>query len=149
MAQELADELAPDLLTAAQKRVVKKLTSLYGTIGIFTAGVDAYDGILLIKCAEQRAEEVVRAARHNKAVWNILVKVVEGGDLGSLIIGHTLMVYAILAHHGRAKKNELLLQQIGYSEEIILAPPEGMNGHVSEGLNEDYASAAQFSNVAH
>jgi hypothetical protein len=127
--EELADELAPDKLTTLQLRVAKRLTGLYGTIGVFTAGADAYDGVLLIKCAEARAEEIVRAARHNKAVWNVLVKVVEGGDLGSMLIGHTLMFYAILAHHGRAKKNELLLSQLGYSEEIILQQPEGINGY--------------------
>lgn len=131
--EQVKEEVTPDdSLTRNQQKVADKLTSWYATIGLFVAGTDAYDGVLLIKSSKARSEEVVKACRHNKQAWNVLTRMTEASDIGNLIVGHGLMLYAILAHHGKAVRNDPLLAQLGYHESQILAPPpemEGMNGN--------------------
>lgn len=123
MIKAAADEVFTDELTPTQQKVAQKLTELYATVGMFISSADTYDGLLIIKTASQRAEEMVRACRHDKRAWQVLVRIANGSDVGSMVIGHTLLLYAIAAHHGRVKSNPMLLASIGYHESQILVQP--------------------------
>lgn len=134
--QEAADEaFADEALTARQQWTAAKLSTAYATIGIFVANSDVYDGLILMQNAEKRAEEVIRAARHNKAVYGWIEKIVNGSDLSAAIVGHAMMFFAIMAHHGRMKMPENILMAFGYHESQILTPPPGMNEDGSPGGN--------------
>ena len=137
-------EAMPDKLTPAQSRLADKYAALYATLGVFVSSRDTYDGVLLMKCAQARAEELIRAARHDKRVYGFLEKVANGSDVGTCIIGHTMMLYAILSHHGRIKGNDQLLAGLGYHEAQVLAPPPGMSQQSSPSQQEamnGYATA--------
>ncbi len=94
-----------------------------------------YDGVLFIQQAENRARELVRVAERHPKMLAMLKQMVKGNAYVSLGMGHGLMMYAILAHHGRIKADQQFLTQWGYAEEQVLAPPpeiqqqEAMNGH--------------------
>jgi hypothetical protein len=103
-----------------------KLASLYATIGAMISSFDMYAGLILIKLADDRSEEVVRACRHNKSAWRWLERIVNSSDVGSCIVGHGLMLYAILVHAGRLKGDVNNLAMFGLAEYQIMAPPPGM-----------------------
>jgi hypothetical protein len=113
---------------------------MYAGAGAFVAGFKPYAGIVLIKSAETRAEEVVRACRHNKDAWKWLERIVSGSDLTTCLLGHGLMLYAIMSHgeKSRLPKNNELLQMFGYADWQVLVPPPGMeaygnaNGHTGD-----------------
>jgi hypothetical protein len=112
----------PPELTPAQKKLAMQLSGLYATIGIFVTRFDTYDGMLLISESEKRAQEVIMVARHHKGVLAIIERIVTGNDYVSLLMGHGVMLYAILANHGRVQADPVFLHQYGYSKEQVLAP---------------------------
>lgn len=112
----------PPELTPAQKKLAKELSGFYATIGLFVARADAYDGMLLIGESEKRATEVIMVARHHAGMLKVIERIVTGNDYISLIMGHGIMLYAILANHGRVQADPVLLHQYGYTHEQVLAP---------------------------
>lgn len=127
--EQAAAAVITDELTAGQKKLALKFTEMYATVGLFVSAADAYDGIVLMKQSSNRANELIRAARHDKRMYAFLEKFANGSDLGGFILGHILMFYAIMAHHGRVTANQLLLAQLGYHESQVLEvaqpqPPE-------------------------
>jgi hypothetical protein len=106
-----------------------KLAGMYAGLGAGIAGFQPYSGIVLIKSAGDRAEEVVRACRHSKEAWKWLERITSSSDLAGCLIGHGIMLYAIMSYNGRLAKNEQLLQMFGYADWQIMAPPEGMEQH--------------------
>lgn len=113
-----------DILTAAQEKVRIKLSGLYTLCGTLIAGVRPYAGMVIMKSAHIRSEEVVRACRHNKEAWNILLSLVSGGDIIGCIAGHGLMIWAILLQaQGRDTD---ILEAFGYSEKQILGDIMGI-----------------------
>lgn len=79
--------------------------------------------------------ETVKAARHNTKMWQMLEKVVYGGDSFSFFLGHGMMIFAILVHAKRIKSNErvdAVLAACGYSEEYMLMQ---MVDHGSENVS--------------
>jgi len=103
-----------------------KLAGMYAGTGAFLAGFQPYSGLVLIQHAGERAEEVVRACRHNKEAWKWLERIVSGSDITNALIGHGMMAYAIMAQNRRLPKNEQLLQLFGYAEWQVMMPPPGM-----------------------
>jgi hypothetical protein len=112
-----------------------KLAGMYAGTGALLSGVDTYSGLVLIKSCEARAEEMVRACRHSKLAWKWLERIVSGSDITSCVIGHGLMLYAIMAHQGKLVKNEQILAMTGYAEWQVMAPPPGMNDASSKAGN--------------
>lgn len=130
----VAKEETPfDTLTPAQQKLAEKYASIYAMMGVFLSARDTYDGMVLIGSAQKRAEELVRAARHDKRVMKVLEKIANSSDIGSALLGHGLMLYAILAHHGRIKKNDMLLIQLGYHETQVLGEEASANGSNATG----------------
>jgi hypothetical protein len=123
-----SDPPLEDKLTPAQEKMRVRLATMYAGLGATVAGFKAYTGIVLIKSAEDRAEEVVRACRHNKAAWQWLERIVSGSDLTTCLLGHGIMLYAIMSHSEKSRlpKNEQLLQMFGYADWQVLAPPQSM-----------------------
>ena len=107
-------------------KIIEELTKFYAGVGMFVSRADMYDGILLIREARNRAEELVNVAKHHKGMLKMLERLVESNDYITMAVGHGLMFYAIMAHHGRIKADEAFLAQIGYHEKQVLALPEGM-----------------------
>jgi hypothetical protein len=101
---------------------------MYATAGFFISSRDMYDGMLVMKTSKQRAEELIRAARHDKRVMKWLERIANGSDVGSAIFGHVMMFYAIMAHHNRIAGNPVLLAHLGYHEAQVLASTQGQNG---------------------
>ncbi len=101
-------------LTAREKRLQNKLAAFYGTVGFLLTQVNIYDGVVVIKGSEDRATEVVLVARKHKWLMEFLERMVETNDYVLLTVGHGMMLYAILANHGRIKANESVLAQFGY-----------------------------------
>lgn len=121
----VVEELAAEKevpLTPADKKLVKKLSDFYATIGLFVSRADVYDGLVLIKESENRATEMVRVAKHHRGMYKILERISESNDYITCAVGHGIMAYAIMAHHGRVKADPIILKQYGYSEEEVLAP---------------------------
>jgi hypothetical protein len=117
------DQPLEDKLTPVQEKMRVKLATLYAGLGAGLAGFKPYAGIVLIKCAEARAEEVVRACRHSKAAWRWLERIVSSSDVTTCLLGHGIMLYAIMAQMGRLPKNDQLLHMFGYAEEQVMGPP--------------------------
>jgi hypothetical protein len=129
-----------DKLTPAQEKMRVRLATMYAGCGAFLAGFRPYAGIVLIKSAEDRAEEVVRACRHNKAAWMWLERIVSGSDLTSCLLGHGIMLYAIMSHSEKSRlpKNEQLLQMFGYADwQVLGAPANGAEPF----MKQDYGNA--------
>lgn len=126
-----ASEIVTDKLTPKQKKVAEQITQWIALGGIALVNVDPYDAMLMLRTSGRHAELIVRAARHDKRVWDVLERLTQSSDFVALASFEGLLLYAILAHHGRLPKNDTLLQQFGYSEAQILEVPEGMNGNAA------------------
>jgi len=101
--------------------LAENIASIYGTMGVFLAGRNQYDGMVLISGAHDRATEVVNVAAHNKRNFELLERIFAQGDFMKMVVGHGAMIYAILANHDRIPKNPILLQQLGYLPEQLFA----------------------------
>ncbi len=125
---------SPDL-TPFQLKIAERFAGLYAFAGMITARRDLYDGLLIVKSSDARAEEVIRWARNNKRAWKLLVQLLDVSDFGNMVLGHAMMGYAILSHH-RGGGNEVILQKYGYTEAQVFAafqPPDTMNGNTPDG----------------
>lgn len=133
LTSEAIDELTGPL-SPKHAKLAERLSHVYGTVGILLMPRDPYDGMLIISQSANRAEETIKAARHNKQVIAFIEKALNQTDLGTCIVGHAMMFYAIMAHHNRLPKNDLLLLSLGYTEQQVLQPPPGVsqNGHNAE-----------------
>lgn len=110
---------------------------------------DAYDGIVIMETAQQRAEEVIRWARNNKRVWRFLVRMLNATDLGNMILGHSWLLIAVVLHH-RGMGNHPLLHFRGLSEQQVLSRwqagqeqaasyAEAMNGNMPDGTTGEFS----------
>src|SRR6266568_2742459 len=102
------------------EKLIKKLTEFYATIGLFVSRASIYDGVLIMRESENRARELVAVAQHHKGMLAVLEQLVESNDYITMTVGHGMMVYAILAHHGRVKADVQILSKFGYLEEQVL-----------------------------
>jgi hypothetical protein len=122
------------------KVLTDNLTQAYATAGVFISGRNQYDGMILIMCAEQRAQEMALALSHNKQIFELVERVFAQGDITKCIVGHGLMVYAILANHNRMPRNDILLQQLGYAPGQVFAK---FNVPTQEAQSNGYQPPAQ------
>lgn len=116
-----------DVLTAKQEKVRKLLEQRYISLGGMLCAVDVYTGMVVAKSAEARSMETVKAARHNRKLWDSLERFVHGGDSLAFFFGHGLMIFAILVHARRIKSTpqiDVLLAMSGYSEQAVMSPPD-------------------------
>lgn len=109
-----------DKLAARAERLYPDVVKAYAGIGFLLTRWDTYDGLLIITESEKRAKELLRVAQHHKGMMDTIERIVGGNDYIALATGHGLMLYAILAHHGRIKGDQLFLAQIGYHERQIV-----------------------------
>jgi hypothetical protein len=112
-----------DALTPKQEKLRKLLQQRYVTVGGILTAFDPYGGMVVIQKSEERSMEAVKAARHNKRVWEVLEKIVYGGDGFAFFLGHGLMIFALLVHAKRIKSNpqiDAVLAMSGYSEDYIM-----------------------------
>jgi hypothetical protein len=124
-AKSEASEIVTEHLTARQKKVAEEITKWFALGGVALVNTEPYDAMLLLKTSARHAELIVRAARHDKRVWEVLERLTQSSDLIALVSFEGFLIYALLAHHNRIPKNEPLLQQFGYAESQILEPPQG------------------------
>lgn len=85
----------------AYAKVVTDVTILYENIGGLISLRDPLTGLIIIKSAPERSQELVNVARHHKPMMDVLKRLSTGGDYMAAIMGHVGMVMAILAVHGR------------------------------------------------
>lgn len=93
---------------------------------MFVSGFNTYDGLLLVSQAENRATEVILAARHNKQAMKWIERIVTSNDVLAVIIGHGVMFYALAANHGRIQANPVILHGYGMSKEQVLSVVPGL-----------------------
>lgn len=122
-AQEIVDEYA-EKLNRRQQKVAETLTRWLVLGSASLVPVDQYDGYLLLKTSAQHAELIVKAARHDKRVFDSLEKLTQGGDVFALLSFEAILLYALLSHHGRIPKNDIMLQQFGMTEEQVIPKQE-------------------------
>ena len=121
-------EAQPVPLTSREKKLVKNLAGLYTTVGAVIASVRLLPGQIIIGGAPDRAEEVVKWARHHPEWMARLEKVVEGNDGINMAIGHIAMLFAILVSVDRipvGPRSGALLNAIGYGELVKLKVQQG------------------------
>jgi hypothetical protein len=94
------------------------IAGVYGMVGMAVMQRDIYDGAIITKGAEERAKEVMEVAKLHPWLMQFLEKMEKGNAYGSLILGHGMVLYAILAHHDRLPKSPLLASY-GYAEEQL------------------------------
>lgn len=94
---------------------------MYATIGIAVTAFDMYDGMIIIQKSVDRAKEMVNVAKHHPPFLKLLKQITKSNDYIVALSGHGLMLYAIMAHHGRIPANMVLLQQTGYADIPIVA----------------------------
>jgi hypothetical protein len=99
---------------------------MYAGLGALTFGIRPYAGMVLMKSAEARSEELIRMARHNAFLWKWLEYFADSSDTFNFITGHGVMLWAILSQLGRVKGNPAIFSMAGLTEEQIMAPPPGM-----------------------
>jgi hypothetical protein len=126
---------APDGLEKPKKErnlvLIRDLAGLYGLVGVGVMRFNMYDGIVLVKGAEDRAREVVRVAEKHPWLLAFLKRMMKASVYGSFAIGHGMMAYAILSNHDRLPKDENILALYGYTEAQLFRPPqEEQNGSV-------------------
>jgi hypothetical protein len=115
---------------------------MYAGVGAGLFGFHPYSGMVLMRCATARSEELIRAARHNPVVWHWIEYFANSSDTFNLITGHGIMIWAILSSLGRVKGNDAIFQMAGLAEHQVMAPPPGMPNQ--EELNA-YAAATNGS----
>lgn len=109
--------------TSKIERLTAMVAGFYGMVGMAVMNRDLYDGAIIIKTAEDRAKEVLEVAKLHPWLMKFLEKAEKGNAYGSLILGHGMVLYAIMAHHDRLPKSPLLATY-GYSEEQLGLPTE-------------------------
>ena len=133
-AKELANEATDDKLTSRQQKVADEITKWFALGGVALVASDSYDGMLLVRTAATHADKIVRAARHDKRVFETLEKLTQSSDLFALVSFEGFFLYALAVHHGRLKPNDALLAQFGYHESQVLAPPPDMVNSNGNGI---------------
>ena len=113
----------------------EKLVGFYTMAGFLLTQYDTYDGLVIIKGANDRATELVNVAKHNTGLFVVLESLVESNDYFALVMGHGMVAYAILSHHNRVPANDALLKQAGLHESDIYGPLAGKD----DGLYKDEA----------
>lgn len=128
-AQEIVDEYA-EKLNRRQQKVADTLTQWLVLASASLVPVDQYDGYLLLKTSAQHAELIVKACRHDKRVFDALEKLTQGGDVFALLSFEGILLYALLSHHGRIPKNDVMLHQFGMTEKQVIPQQEpNYNGY--------------------
>lgn len=94
-----------------------------------SSSFDIYVGLVIIKNAQDRSTEMVRACRHNKIAWKWLEAFVNSSDTASCIMGHGLMIYAIMVHSGRLRGDVGSLALFGYAEHQVFEPTQDVEYH--------------------
>lgn len=106
-------------LTPKQKKLAAELAGLYAGVGALVTGIKPLPGLIIISCAEERATEVVKVARHYPKMLAALEKLVETNDQMQCAIGHGVMFLAILVSVDRLRMGQGLaavLDKMGYGE---------------------------------
>ena len=103
----------------------EKLVGFYTMTGFLLTQYDTYDGLVIIKGANDRATELVNVAKHNTGLFVVLESLVESNDYFALVMGHGMVAYALLSHHNRVPANDGLLKQAGLHESDIYGPLAG------------------------
>lgn len=98
------------------QQLINDLAGMYATIGIAVTAFDMYDGMIIIQKSVDRAKEMVNVAKHHPSFLKLLKQITKSNDYIVALSGHGLMLYAIMAHHGRIPANMVLLQQTGYAD---------------------------------
>lgn len=99
---------------------------MYAALGGLSFSLSPYTGMVLLKCADVRSEELIRWARHNPLIYKWLEYFADSSDTFNFIAGHGLMLWAILANTGRLKGNPALFAMAGLTKEQVMVPPPGM-----------------------
>lgn len=135
---KIEDAEIPGELTPAQKRLSMELAGFYAGIGMVVSSFNTYDGVLIISQSEQRATELVAAARHNKQVYKWVERLAHSNDMIAAIVGHGVMVYALMANHGRIEPNPVILHKFGMSKEQVLGLIPGLSEVGSNGAGSGH-----------
>jgi hypothetical protein len=104
---DIPDYMAP--LSGRNLKRAQALSGFYVLTGSLAARVNLYDGVLIIKGAEDRATEVIRVAMQHPGMMKVIDAMIEGNVYFNLAMGHGVMLMAILMNHGRIPLNEGIL----------------------------------------
>lgn len=103
---ELVD---PNELTPALEKKAQQLAGVYAQLGMITLGFNPNAGKIIMLSATDRAHELLRVARHHKALMQVVDRLISGNDYFALALGHLGMVLAILAVNNRLPDNPALM----------------------------------------
>jgi hypothetical protein len=99
---------------------------MYTALGAGTFGFRPYAGMALMRYAKERSEELIRMARHYPFLWKWLEYFADSSDTMAFLIGHGVMLWAILSEAGRLKGNSAIFNLAGLAPEQVMAPPPNM-----------------------
>ena len=121
---DIPDYMAP--LSGRNLKRAQALSGFYVLTGSLAARINLYDGVLIIKGAEDRATEVIRVAMQHPGMMKVIDAMIEGNVYFNLAMGHGVVLMAILMNHGRIPMNEGLLSyfQLMPNQVIPQAPVE-------------------------
>lgn len=139
----ISDEENLDPLTPKQERIRKRYEGMYAGLGAGIFAFRPYAGMVLIQSANARSDELIRAARHNPIVWKWLEYFANSSDSFNFIVGHGVMLWAILSEMGRLHGNPAIFKMAGLSIEQVMSSPPGMPEMSQEEMNA-YTAAASF-----
>lgn len=80
------------------------LPGMYSTLGAFVCMVDVPCGTAIIESADDCAKSLIEVAKNNPKVANALLKLMEGGAWGGVIVAHAPIIMAIAVHHKPQRK---------------------------------------------
>lgn len=96
---------------------------MYTALGGLTFGVRPYAGMAIMRYAKERSEELIRMARHYPFLYKWLEYFADSSDSFNFIVGHGVMLWAILSEMGRMRGNPAVFGIAGLNPEQVMAPP--------------------------
>jgi deferrochelatase/peroxidase EfeB len=121
-----SEEEPLDPLTPKQERLRKKYEGMYTAVGAATFGFRPYAGMVLMRYAKDRSEELIRMARHYPFLYKWLEYFADSSDSFTFVIGHGIMLWAIMSEMGRLRGNPAVFGMMGLNPEQIMQPLPGM-----------------------
>lgn len=100
-AARAAAERPESEFTRAEKKLQEEVAELYVLMGtMLVAPVDGLAGRLIVKGADDLAEQWVRLARTQPSVRRVLNRLVEAGGWTGVLMAHAMIAVPVLANRG-------------------------------------------------
>lgn len=99
--REAAEARAKPKARPGSTQLKGQVAELYVTIGMMVVTpIDRLAGMLIVKQADDIAEQWIELAETNASVKNALLKLVEVGGWGGVVMAHGMILLPVLANRG-------------------------------------------------